>query len=242
MKLLADVNARGTTVLVATHDQGLLDRYQKRILKLQAGPRLRGPPVNVGYVGQRALLGMRQSPYGAAVATATIALALFAVGAVSAAGALASRALGTWGQELKLTVYLEDSATAEQRAAVQARLGADARFTSKVEALVDLRASLGQVGWFSTTCPRTPCAIRSPARQAPLGRWRSPLWPQNSVGCRASPTWTTAPSGSRPCSDCCASSGSPDSLSWGSWSSRPSCWSRTRSGWPCMPGATRLAS
>jgi cell division transport system ATP-binding protein len=37
MNLLADVNARGTTVLVATHDQGLLERYQKRILTLQQG-------------------------------------------------------------------------------------------------------------------------------------------------------------------------------------------------------------
>ncbi len=37
MNLLADVNARGTTVLVATHDQGLLERYQKRTLILQQG-------------------------------------------------------------------------------------------------------------------------------------------------------------------------------------------------------------
>ncbi|MHB8417336.1 MAG: cell division ATP-binding protein FtsE [Myxococcales bacterium] len=37
MNLLADVNARGTTVLVATHDQGLLERYQKRRLALQNG-------------------------------------------------------------------------------------------------------------------------------------------------------------------------------------------------------------
>jgi cell division transport system ATP-binding protein len=37
MNLLADVNARGTTVMVATHDQGLLERYQKRRLKLTQG-------------------------------------------------------------------------------------------------------------------------------------------------------------------------------------------------------------
>jgi cell division transport system ATP-binding protein len=37
MNLLADVNARGTTVLVATHDQGLLERYQKRTLILKEG-------------------------------------------------------------------------------------------------------------------------------------------------------------------------------------------------------------
>ncbi|HUB06219.1 MAG TPA: cell division ATP-binding protein FtsE [Myxococcales bacterium] len=37
MNLLADVNARGTTVMVATHDQGLLERYQKRRLALTNG-------------------------------------------------------------------------------------------------------------------------------------------------------------------------------------------------------------
>jgi cell division transport system ATP-binding protein len=37
MNLLADVNARGTTVFVATHDQALLERYQKRTLTLQQG-------------------------------------------------------------------------------------------------------------------------------------------------------------------------------------------------------------
>ncbi len=37
MNLLSDVNARGTTVMVATHDQGLLERYQKRRLALQSG-------------------------------------------------------------------------------------------------------------------------------------------------------------------------------------------------------------
>ena len=42
MNLLADFNARGTTVLVATHDQSLLDRYQKRRLTLEAG-RIKDP-------------------------------------------------------------------------------------------------------------------------------------------------------------------------------------------------------
>lgn len=37
MDLLRDVNVRGTTVLVATHDQTLLTRYQKRTLRLEGG-------------------------------------------------------------------------------------------------------------------------------------------------------------------------------------------------------------
>jgi cell division transport system ATP-binding protein len=37
MDLLMDVNARGTTVMVATHDISLITRYQKRTLRLENG-------------------------------------------------------------------------------------------------------------------------------------------------------------------------------------------------------------
>ena len=37
MVLLCDVNLRGTTVVVATHDHGLLERYRKRTIRLADG-------------------------------------------------------------------------------------------------------------------------------------------------------------------------------------------------------------
>ncbi len=37
MDLLCDVNVRGTTVVVATHDRTLLERYQKRTVRLERG-------------------------------------------------------------------------------------------------------------------------------------------------------------------------------------------------------------
>ena len=37
MDLLMDVNVRGTTVMVATHDNSLITRYQKRTLRLERG-------------------------------------------------------------------------------------------------------------------------------------------------------------------------------------------------------------
>ena len=37
MDIIADAHARGTTVLVATHDPGLLDRYRHRRLVLEKG-------------------------------------------------------------------------------------------------------------------------------------------------------------------------------------------------------------
>ena len=37
MELLTRANARGTTVLVATHDQALLSRYHQGIIRLAGG-------------------------------------------------------------------------------------------------------------------------------------------------------------------------------------------------------------
>jgi cell division transport system ATP-binding protein len=37
MELIASVAARGTTVLVATHEMGLVERFGRRTLRLEAG-------------------------------------------------------------------------------------------------------------------------------------------------------------------------------------------------------------
>ncbi|MBN2361928.1 MAG: cell division ATP-binding protein FtsE [Deltaproteobacteria bacterium] len=42
MNMLNDVNARGTTVLVATHDPTLIERFRKRVIALEAGRVVRG--------------------------------------------------------------------------------------------------------------------------------------------------------------------------------------------------------
>lgn len=42
MELLLKANARGTTVIVATHDPALLERYKRRVLTLEEGRLVRG--------------------------------------------------------------------------------------------------------------------------------------------------------------------------------------------------------
>ena len=37
MDLIEAANARGTTVVVATHDRSLLERYKRRVIALEAG-------------------------------------------------------------------------------------------------------------------------------------------------------------------------------------------------------------
>ena len=37
MKLLEEINARGTTVLVVTHDQAIVNTLKKRVIRMQKG-------------------------------------------------------------------------------------------------------------------------------------------------------------------------------------------------------------
>ena len=53
MSLLAEANVRGTTVVVATHDTTVVDRYQKRVVRLEKGRVVSdaGGPASVRRVG-----------------------------------------------------------------------------------------------------------------------------------------------------------------------------------------------
>ena len=37
MNLLGDINGTGTTVLMATHDHGIVDQFTKRVIELEHG-------------------------------------------------------------------------------------------------------------------------------------------------------------------------------------------------------------
>ncbi|MHB1843644.1 MAG: cell division protein FtsX [Deltaproteobacteria bacterium] len=116
--------------------------------------------MNAAYFLRRALRGMRESAFGALVATGTIALALFALGAVGAAGLVTARALSAWGGELRLTVYLDEGAAPEARDAVARRLSGlgpgPVTAVGKAQALAALRASLGDVGPILDDLPDNP--------------------------------------------------------------------------------------
>ena len=44
MDVIANISDRGTTVIVATHDQSLVERYGKRVIHLDAGRIVRDQP------------------------------------------------------------------------------------------------------------------------------------------------------------------------------------------------------
>lgn len=50
MKLLEEINARGTTVLVVTHDQDIVNTLKKRVIRMQKGL-IVGDERESGYIG-----------------------------------------------------------------------------------------------------------------------------------------------------------------------------------------------
>lgn len=50
MKLLEEINARGTTVVVVTHDQTIVNKMKKRVIRLQMGE-IVGDEKESGYIG-----------------------------------------------------------------------------------------------------------------------------------------------------------------------------------------------
>ena len=52
MRLLERINALGTTVLVVTHEKDLVDRFDKRVVKLERGQVVSD---GKGYYGRREL-------------------------------------------------------------------------------------------------------------------------------------------------------------------------------------------
>jgi len=51
MKILTEVNKRGTTVIMATHDREIVNQYQKRVIELKSGVIIRDIKAG-GYINE----------------------------------------------------------------------------------------------------------------------------------------------------------------------------------------------
>ena len=216
MDLLCDVNVRGTTVVVATHDTSLLARYQKRTVRLERGPssRTRTASRRRGgwrryerawrrspYFWRSAAGGLRHAPFVHFIAVTTIAIALFAAGLARAAAARWTGCSASLGGEVEVTVYLApDARAAEQAEALRSqrwrRPAAErgARAAGRGAEAAGPRAGRPRA-MRSRSCPENPLPPsleltvppeRRDARGAPGARPAAPR------ACPASPAWTTA--------------------------------------------------
>ena len=120
MKLLERINRTGTTVLMATHDSGVVDQMRKRVIELDHGqvvrdeaqgaydaapPRLRAP-VQMRYVFSELGQGLRRnvSMHIAVVLTLFVSMTLVGLGVLMKQQTdIATRYLGN---QLQITVYL----------------------------------------------------------------------------------------------------------------------------------------
>ncbi|MDQ3263236.1 MAG: ABC transporter permease [Myxococcota bacterium] len=113
-----------------------------------------------GYFWRSAAQGLRHAPFVHFIAVLTIAIALFSAGLVRTATRLVDDLVATLGGQVRVTVYLTETASPEELEAVRSfaatRSGGTARTVSPQEALERLRSELGEVGDALGALPANP--------------------------------------------------------------------------------------
>ena len=150
------------------------------------------------YFTRRALEAMARGPYVALVGTATVFVALLAIGVLAAALGGAERLLTAWAGEVRISAYLAPGADLEaaRAAAAAAAPGRAVRAVTAGGALRRLAADSGSRGgcsraWARASSP-TPSRSRRPASRSPRrapsrrGSARSPAWRRSTT---APPGW-----------------------------------------------------
>ncbi len=127
MNLFREINARGTTVVVATHDRELIRRVGRRVGHARSRPHRRGR-LRCARCDMRS---RKRSPACGAgrqaglLSTLTIALALFVLGGFLDVTANLERLGAEWSNAAELSVYLKDDITPAERRAVEGGRGAE---------------------------------------------------------------------------------------------------------------------
>ena len=121
MNLLREINAGGTTVLVATHDRELIRLVGRRTITLDQGRSSRSHESARLRLARRRGRASGAAAASSAFAVVAIALAMIVLGALllrDVERRAAARASGPSAAEF--SVYLRDDATSEQRGAIEA--------------------------------------------------------------------------------------------------------------------------
>ena len=129
MNLFRDINARGTTVVVATHDRELIRRVGRR----DDRPRPRPPGGDL--VGdhdgtldhllfRRSAASLWRQRGSVLLSMLTIASALLVLGGFLVVTVNLDRAVSSWSAAAEFSIYLADDITQEQRVALNTLLDA----------------------------------------------------------------------------------------------------------------------
>ena len=186
MDLIAGAAARGTTVLVATHDHALVERYGRRTLRLEGGRLIEDLRGRAAVTRARraapllralgAALGLAREPdHRRRSRSATIAVPLLLVGAFALLLSNMSACSSASAREVRLTAYLDARASATRASASSLRrrrsgvAGVEsAEWVSRSGGARALpRSGFGGEPRCSTGSTRTRCPPRSRSRSRP---------------------------------------------------------------------------
>ena len=147
MNLFREINARGTTVLVATHDRELIRRVGRRAVTLDHGQVVEVELMRaLRYAFDEAIASLWRGRQSGLLSTATIALALFVLGGFLLVTSNLERLGDEWSAAAELSVYLKDDATPPERTAIEALLApgpvvASREYVSKSDALARFKST-----------------------------------------------------------------------------------------------------
>jgi cell division transport system permease protein len=104
----------------------------------------------IQYAIEEAVLSLRRGRQAGALSTATIALALFVLGAFLVVTANLERLATEWGSVAEMSVYLKDDLTQDQRRAIEGELAlgdviASREYVSKADALARFRQTFSDL-------------------------------------------------------------------------------------------------
>ena len=145
MQLLDRINRTGTTVVVATHDEVLVDKMRRRVIELSNGRMVRDQargvygfdgsgqgrrpsdaaprygltwPVSVDYVVRETASNLWRNRLMTVAAVLTVAVSLSLVGAALLLRQGSANATGTLERGTQVTVWMEPNANAQEISAV----------------------------------------------------------------------------------------------------------------------------
>jgi cell division transport system ATP-binding protein len=184
MDLIAAAAARGTTVLVASHDAALVKRYARRVLRLEGGQLvedLSGSAIRTRVVFQlyyfvrAAIAGLRGSQLTTVVSIATIAVAVIPLGGLWVVTGNMRALLDQFGNELQLTAFLDAKVRSDAGRSLAARASAipgveRVEFVSQEQALSASARDSGQRAARSAEANPLPASLAialAPDHQTP---------------------------------------------------------------------------
>ena len=153
MNLFREINARGTTVVVATHDRELIRRVGRRADHARSRPRRRGRLrcARCDTRSTKRCASLWRGRQAGLLSTATIALALFVLGGFLLVTANLERLGAEWSSAAELSVYLKDDVTparaARRRGGCWRRATSSPahEYVSKAEALARFKQTFGDL-------------------------------------------------------------------------------------------------